>query len=74
MTNFLFDVKGIRQEKDRGKEKSRVDGKGVEDVFFSIHTGIERPFFGPMGALNIGIMSPNIPQTLLPKVSYSFWQ
>jgi len=34
--NLLFDGQSIRQEKDRGKEKSRAEGKGMEDAFFSI--------------------------------------
>jgi len=46
----LFDGQSIRQEKDRGKEKSRAEGKGMEDAFFSIQAGIERPFFGPLVA------------------------
>jgi len=44
-----FDRKSIRQEKDRGKEKSRAEGKETKGVFFSIHAGIERPFFWPLG-------------------------
>jgi hypothetical protein len=36
---LLLNGKSIRQEKDRGKEKSRAEGKGVEVVFFSIQKG-----------------------------------
>jgi hypothetical protein len=39
---LLVDGKSIRQEKDRGKEKSRVEWKGVESIFFSIQEGIYR--------------------------------
>jgi len=45
----FFNGKSIRQEKGRGKEKSRAEGKETKGVFFSIQAGIERPFFWPLG-------------------------
>jgi hypothetical protein len=40
---LLFDGKSIRQEKDWGKEKSRVKIKESNGIFFSIQTSIKRP-------------------------------
>jgi len=34
--NLFSDGKSIRQEKDRGKEKSRAEGKETKGVSFSI--------------------------------------
>jgi hypothetical protein len=42
---FLFG-KSIRQEKDRGKEKSKSKVKETKGVFFFIQAGIERPSSG----------------------------
>jgi len=57
---FLFDGKSIRQEKDRGKGKSRVKIKETNGVFFSIQTEIERPSFGRW-LLRISDYVPGIP-------------
>jgi len=66
-----FDGKSIRQEKERGKGKSRVKIKETNGVFFSIQTEIERPSFGRW-LLRISDYVPGIPLRVKSRLESNF--